>query len=85
MITSAECNAASAAPISEIEVAPPRVAEVDARTRALLHGAIVPTLLHVGRQAKSEEQSAKDGAKEFPIACCLVPHSCTHLITLSAS
>jgi hypothetical protein len=85
MITAARRKAVNSFPIAETGAAPPRAAEVDARTRALLHGAIVPTLLRVGRQAKSEEQSAKDGAKEFPIACCLVPHSCTHLITLSAS
>ena len=36
-----------AAPIADTDVAPPRPSEVDSRTRAMLHGAIVPTLLRL--------------------------------------
>jgi putative MATE family efflux protein len=43
MITAASRQAVIAAPV----VAPPRAAEVDSRTRALLRGAIVPTLLRL--------------------------------------
>ncbi|MEA2657563.1 MAG: hypothetical protein QOF64_141, partial [Candidatus Binatota bacterium] len=36
-----------AAPIAEANAAPPRPSEVDSRTREMLHGAIVPTLLRL--------------------------------------
>jgi hypothetical protein len=43
MITATGCQPVIAPPI----VAPPLAAEVDSRTRALLRGAIVPTLLRL--------------------------------------
>ena len=43
----AGCKAANTATIAEIGAAQPRTAEVDSRTRALLRGAIVPTLLRL--------------------------------------
>ena len=43
MITATRRQAVIAAPM----MAPPRAAEVDSRTRALLRGAIVPTLLRL--------------------------------------
>ena len=46
MITVAGRKAVSAAPIAEADAAP-RAAEVDSRTRELLRGAIVPTLLRL--------------------------------------
>ena len=46
MITAARRQAVIAAPIAERR-APPRAAEVDSRTRELLRGAIVPTLLRL--------------------------------------
>jgi putative MATE family efflux protein len=48
MITAAKRKGvAVAAPIAEADVAPPRPSEVDSRTRAMLHGVIVPTLLRL--------------------------------------
>jgi putative MATE family efflux protein len=47
MITAARRKAVNTAPIAETDAAPPRGAEVDSRTRALLRGAIVPTLLRL--------------------------------------
>jgi len=47
MITAARRKTVSAAPIAEADAAPPLAAEVDSRTRALLRGAIVPTLLRL--------------------------------------
>ena len=47
MITAARRKRVSTAPIAEAAAAPPRAAEVDSRTRALLRGAIVPTLLRL--------------------------------------
>ena len=47
MITAAGRKAVIAAPIAETDAAPPRAAKVDSRTRELLRGAIVPTLLRL--------------------------------------
>jgi MATE family, multidrug efflux pump len=47
MITAAQRESLSAAPIAEAAAAPPRAAQVDSRTRELLFGAIVPTLLRL--------------------------------------
>src|SRR3989441_1938781 len=47
MIAATGRTAVSTAPIAETDAAPARAAEVDSRTRALLHGAIVPTLLRL--------------------------------------
>src|SRR5213594_631548 len=47
MITAAGRKAVTAAPIAETDAAPPRAAEVDSRTRELLRGAIVATLLRL--------------------------------------
>src|SRR5262249_41907792 len=47
MITAARRRAISAPPIAETEIARPQAAEVDSRTRALLRGAIVVTLLRL--------------------------------------
>src|SRR5205809_6220063 len=47
MITAARRKAVCIAPIAETDAAPPQSPKVDSRTRALLHGAIVPTLLRL--------------------------------------
>src|SRR5437867_4653888 len=47
MITAAGRKAVIAAPIAETDAAPPRAAKVDSRTRELLRGAIVATLLRL--------------------------------------
>src|SRR5262245_56227007 len=47
MITAVQHKAVSAVPIAETDTEPPRVTEVDSRTRALLRGAIVVTLLRL--------------------------------------
>src|SRR5437762_12027128 len=47
MITAARRKAVCIAPIAETDAAPPRAAKVDSRTRELLRGAIVPTLLRL--------------------------------------
>src|SRR5207253_1863904 len=46
-ITTVVLRAVSPAPAAETEAAPPRAAKVDSRTRELLRGAIVPTLLRL--------------------------------------
>src|SRR5262249_53953974 len=47
MITAAGCKTVGTAPIAEIEAVPPLATQVDSRTRELLRGAIVPTLLRL--------------------------------------
>ena len=47
MITAAQRESVSAAPVAEAAAAPRRAVQVDARTRELLYGAIVPTLLRL--------------------------------------
>jgi Na+-driven multidrug efflux pump len=47
MISATGRQAVAAAPIADTDAAPPRAAELDSRTRALLRGAIVPTLLRL--------------------------------------
>src|SRR5262245_56640554 len=47
MITAARCKSVSTAPIAETGIASPQTAEIDSRTRALLRGTIVFTLLRL--------------------------------------
>jgi putative MATE family efflux protein len=47
MITAAGCKTVGTAPIAEIEAVPALATHVDSRTRELLRGAIVPTLLRL--------------------------------------
>src|SRR5262249_38620062 len=47
MITAARRKGFRTAPVTETGIAPPQTAEIDSRTRALLRGAIVLTLLRL--------------------------------------